>query len=128
MDTAAPAKGLFGALHKLGENLFVILKARAELISLEVQEEKFRLVQIFVWISAVVFTAAMAVSFVSLTIVYFFWESARLAALGGLGAFFSLAFILILLAFRCYLAKQPEPFAATLEEINRDRECIQDAI
>lgn len=127
MDTSSSASGILGALSKLGDNLFAILKARVELISLEVHEEKFRLVQIFVWISAAVFTAAMALSFASLTIVYYFWEEARLAALGGLGGFYCLAFLSIVLAFRRYLAKQPEPFASTLEEIERDRECIRDA-
>lgn len=127
MDKSSPVSGLWGALHTLGDSLFAILQARVELVSLEVHEEKFRLVQIFVWISSAIFAAAMALSFVSLTIVYFFWESARLQALGGLAAFFSLTFIVILVAFRRYLAKQPEPFAATLEELGKDRECIQKA-
>lgn len=127
MDTSSSATGLFGALRKFGDNLLAILHARVELISLEVHEEKFRLVQIFVWISAAVFAAAMALSFISLTIVYLFWESARLAALGGLATFYSLAFVVVVVLFRRYLARQPQPFAATLEEFGRDRECIRDA-
>jgi NADP-dependent 3-hydroxy acid dehydrogenase YdfG len=38
----------------------------------------------FAWISATVFTAFMAIAFASLTLVYAFWESARLPVLIGL--------------------------------------------
>ena len=43
----------------------------------------------FIWISAAVFAAMMTLTFASLTLVYLFWESARLAVLGGLTAFFA---------------------------------------
>lgn len=123
-DPPAPA-GFVSALRALADGLFANLEDRLELLGLEVQEEKFRLIRIFVWISAVIFAGAMAVVFASLTIVYLFWESARLAVLGGLAAAYAVMFGVIVVAFRRYLARQPRPFAASLQEIKADRTCIR---
>jgi uncharacterized membrane protein YqjE len=89
------------------------------------EQEKFRLIQIFVWISAAVFTAMMAVTFASLTLVYLFWESARLAALGGLTALYTGASVVIVVAFRWFIGRQPAPFPATRQSIQDDRTCIR---
>jgi len=98
---------------------------RLRLFTVELQEEKFRLVKTFIWISAAVFSGVMAITFVSLTLVYLFWESARLAVLGGLALIYTAALITIIIAFRRYLARQPDPFASTLQEIGEDRACIR---
>lgn len=125
METAAPAgKGILNSLRSLSDNLLATLQDRLALLSVELQEEKFRLVQIFIWISAAIFTAMMAIAFASLTLVYAFWESARLAVLGGLTLLYVSALIVIVVAFRRFLARQPKPFAATLSEIKGDRACI----
>jgi uncharacterized membrane protein YqjE len=98
---------------------------RLELFTVELQEEKFRLIQTFIWISAAVFTGMMAITFASLTLVYLFWESARLAVLGGLTVLYTGALVVIIISFRRYRARQPSPFAATLHEIGEDRACIR---
>ncbi len=126
MDTPPPAApGLLSSLRTLGDGLMASVQDRLELFSLELQEEKFRLIQTFIWISAALFTGMMTVMFASLTLVYFFWESARLAVLGGLTLLYAGSLVAIIIAFRRYLARQPKPFAATLEEIGEDRACIR---
>jgi uncharacterized membrane protein YqjE len=126
MEPASPASpGIMGSLRTLGDGLIASVQDRLELFSVELQEEKFRLVQTFLWISAAVFTGMMAVVFASLTLVYFFWESARLTVLGGLTVLYAGALLAIVIAFRRYLARQPRPFAATLQEIGEDRACIR---
>lgn len=117
--------GLFGSFRTLGDTLVAGLQDRLKLLSVELQEEKFRLILTFVWISTAVFVAMMTLAFASLTVVYLFWESARLAVLGGLTLFYAAALVAIILALRRYLARQPEPFAATLQEIAEDRACIR---
>ena len=121
----AVSPGFLGAFKALGDGLLGSLQGRVELLSLELEEEKYRLIQILFWISAAVFTGAMAVIFLSLTLVYFFWESARLAILSGLGAFYLTVFIATVICFRRYLGRQPRPFAGTLEELEEDRACIR---
>ncbi|WP_425106177.1 phage holin family protein [Ancylobacter sp.] len=120
-----PPPGFMDSLRQLGDGLAASLQDRLELFSVELQEEKFRLIRTFVWISAAVFTAMMTLAFASLTVVYFFWASARLAVLGGLTALYAVALVAIIVALRRYLARQPQPFAATLQEIGEDRACIQ---
>jgi uncharacterized membrane protein YqjE len=126
METRPPhPPGLVESLRSLGDGLIASVQDRLGLFAVELQEEKFRLVQTFVWISAAVFTAMMTVMFASLTLVYLFWENARLTALGGLTLLYAGGSVAIVVAFRRYLARQPAPFAATLEEIGEDRACIQ---
>jgi len=126
METPPPAStGFLASFRALGDSLLGTMQDRLELLSVELQEEKFRLIQTFIWISAAVFTGVMAITFASLTLVYLFWESARLAVLGGLTVFYAGALLAIIFAFRRYLARQPRPFAATLQEIGEDRACIR---
>ena len=128
MENTPPASaGFMGALRTLGDGLLASGQERLELFSVELQEEKFRLIQIFIWISAAFFTGVMAITFASLTLVYLFWDTARLAVLGGLTVFYSATLIVCIIAFRRYLARQPDPFAATLHEIGEDRACIRNA-
>jgi uncharacterized membrane protein YqjE len=122
--SSTPA-GLLHSFRTLGDGLFASLQDRIELISVELTEEKYRLIQIFIWISAVVFSGMMAIAFASLTLVYLFWESARLTVLGGLSVFYAGSLLAIIISFRRYLARQSRPFAATLHEIGLDRECIR---
>lgn len=126
MDTSSHAStGIIGSLRTLGDGIIASVHDRLELFSVELQEEKFRLIQTFLWISAAVFTGVMAIMFASLTLVYLFWESARIAVLGGLTVLYAGALMAIIVAFRRYLARQPRPFAVTLQEIGKDRECIR---
>lgn len=117
--------GLVASFRALGDSLLAGAQERLDLIGVELHEEKFRLIQIFIWISAAVFTGVMTITFASLTLVYLFWASARLAVLGGLTVFYALALIAIIIAFRRYLGRQPNPFAATLLELSEDRACIR---
>lgn len=124
MEEREPAPGFLDSLRGLGSNLLGTVHDRAELFAVELHEEKLRLIQIFLWICATVFTAMMALTFVSITLVYLFWAEARMAVLIGLSAFYLVAFGGILISFRRYLARQPRPFDATLQELQEDRDAI----
>lgn len=127
MATSTPDLSVLSdQLRALGDRLFATVQDRIQLVSVELQEEKFRLVQTFIWISSAVFVGMMAITFASITLVYAFEESARLIVLGSLTILYAVAFIVTVLAFRSYLDRQPRPFADTLEEIEKDRACIPD--
>jgi uncharacterized membrane protein YqjE len=126
MEPAAPAPaGYLSSLRSLGDGFLASVQDRLELFTVELQEEKFRLIQTFIWISAGVFAAMMAVTFTSLTLVYLFWETARLAVLGGLALFYAAALVVIIVSLRRFIARQPSPFEATQQEIRGDRACIR---
>ena len=125
MDTESTASsGFVGSLRALGDALLAGSQQRLELVSVELNEEKIRLIQTFMWLSALVFAALMASAFASLTLVFFFWETARLAVLLGLTVFYTGWLVGLIIAFRRNLARQPPPFSATLEEIGKDRTCF----
>jgi len=126
MENATSSRpGFLGSFRVLGDGLLATVQDRLKLFSIELHEEKLRLVQTFIWISAAVFTGIMAITFASLTLVYLFWESSRLAMLGGFTLLYGGALLVIITGFRRYLARQPKPFAATLQEIEEDRACIR---
>jgi len=126
MESSTPdPTGFLNSLRTLGDGLLATIQDRLELFGMELQEEKLRLIQVFIWISAAIFTGMMAITFASITIVYLFWESARLAVLIVLTVVYSGALVVIVVAFRRYLARQPAPFNDTLGEIGKDRECIR---
>jgi uncharacterized membrane protein YqjE len=129
METPAnPPSGFLDSIRALGDGVLASIRERLELLAIEVQEEKLRLIQTYIWISAALFTGALALIFGSLTLVYVFWESARLAVLGGLTLLYASALVIILAAFRRFRRRQPKPFAATLEELQEDRACIRKEI
>jgi uncharacterized membrane protein YqjE len=128
METDSPGPvGFLGSFRALGDGLLGTVEDRLHLFTVELQEEKFRLIQTFFWISAALFTAMMTIAFASLTLVYLFWASARLAVLGGLTLLYAGSLIAIVIGFRRFVARQPNPFAATLHEIGEDRACIRTA-
>jgi uncharacterized membrane protein YqjE len=45
--------------------------------------------------------------------------------LGGLTILYTGALVVTIIAFRGFVARQPTPFAATLQEIEVDRACIR---
>jgi uncharacterized membrane protein YqjE len=120
-----PASGLVQSLRALGDSALGAVQERLQLFSIELQEEKVRLIQLFIWISAAVLTGMLVITFASLTLVYLLWESARLVALGGLTLLYGSALVVIILLLRRQIARQSKPFAATLHELKEDRACFR---
>jgi uncharacterized membrane protein YqjE len=126
MEPATPAPaGYLSSLRSLGDGFLASVQDRLELFTVELQEEKFRLIQMLFWISAVAFSGMMAITFASLALVYLFWDTARLAVLGGLALFYAGIMVAVIVAFRRFIARQPDPFSATRQEIGADRACIR---
>ena len=124
-DSSPSSPGLLNSVRELADNLVGSVQDRLALFSVEFQEEKFRLIQTVIWICAAAFTGMMAIIFASLTLVYLFWDSARIAILVGFAAMYAGALVAVIIAFRRFLARQPQPFEGTLREIREDRACIR---
>jgi len=124
MDDPSPSSpGFTASLADLGDNLLGTLQERIELISVELQEEKYRLIRLIIWMSTAVFAGVMTLSFATLTIVYLFWESARLGVLAGFTLFYGAVLAWVIVLLRRTFA-QPKPFQTTIETLKEDRECI----
>ena len=126
METRAPGpSGLLGSLRSLADGLIGSAHDRLQLLAVELHEEKYRLIQIFIWISAIVFLVMLATVFASLALVVLLWDTARVAVVCILAGGYILAALATILGFRRYLQRQPKPFAETLRELREDRECFR---
>ena len=127
METDAPShSGLLGSLRGLADGLVGSVHDRLELLGVELQEEKLRLIQILMWVGAVVILALMVAVFASVAVLVVFWDTARVAAALTLAGLYAAGLVGVILAFKKYLARQPKPFAGTLAELREDRTCIRD--
>jgi uncharacterized membrane protein YqjE len=117
--------GFRGLLQGVVANLAAIARSRLELFAIELQEEKQRLVQVLIWATAALFCGMMAFIMINVTLVYLFWESARLAVLISLSIFYTGALGAIAIGLKRYLERQPLPFSDTILEFQKDRECLR---
>ncbi len=122
VDRAAGFRGLIGAI---GATVAEIARSRLELFSLELQEEKIRLIRLLVMTAAALFCGGMAFVLLNVTLVYLFWETARLTVLVSLTVFYALLLAGLAFGLMRSIARHPLPFAETLREFRKDRECFR---
>lgn len=126
METQLPgSSGLLGSLRGFADGLLGSVHDRIELFSVELQEEKHRLVQTFLWASAIVVLALLTLVCASFALVVLFWETARVAVAAGITLAYLVALVAVIVGFKRYLRRQPKPFQATLSELREDRACLR---
>jgi uncharacterized membrane protein YqjE len=117
--------GLFDSLKALSSSLVGIVHTRLELLSTDIAEERAHLTSLLLLGLVALFCLGVGVVLVAILIAVAFWDSHRLAALGGLAGFF-----LIACAALAWLAvhkarTRPRLFEATLAELAKDRQQLQ---
>lgn len=118
--------GFFESLRRLAGLLVGAVHDRVQLLSLDVEEERQRLLRVFIWASAALFAAACTMLSFSALVVILFWETARMAAITGVTLFYAAVATTLVVSLRRYLARLPKPFAATLAELSTDRDSLRD--
>ncbi len=113
--------GLLGAAKRLLCTLTSIASTRLELLANELQEERLRLTQMLFFALAAFFCFSMAVLLLTVFIVVLFWDSHRLAVLGGLGMVFVVSGVLLAMLLRSKAQEKPKLFSVSLGELARDR-------
>jgi uncharacterized membrane protein YqjE len=124
-EASSPSARLLESARTFGRQLVATLQDRVALVSVELHEEKLRLIQTFLWASLVIFTGIMALTFSTLVLITLFWDSARIALLVGCAVFYGIATTVLVVAFQRFLRGQPRPLAATLDELEADTKCIR---
>ena len=113
--------GLLGSAKRLLCTLTNIVSTRLELLANEWQEERLRLTQMLFFALAAFFCFSMGLLLLTAFIVALFWDTHRLAVLGGLsGIFFALGALLAML-LRSKAQAGSRLFSASLGELARDR-------
>jgi uncharacterized membrane protein YqjE len=124
---AEPAEGAFASLRRLLATGVAIAQARLELLGVELQEEKARLLGLLAFGALALIFLAAGLVFLAGFLTVLLWNSDRLLVLG----IFSTLFLAggggaAVVAWR--YARQPSPlFAASLAELSRDRAMAEGA-
>ena len=107
-------------LHTLGQ----LLESRAELFLLELKEERVRLVAVLMLALTGAICALMTLVLVTFTIVVVFWDEYRIPVLVALTVAYAIGAIGAFVSLRRRLRRW-QAFAASLEQIKKDRACLE---
>lgn len=122
-----PGRGLFAALKAMAATLLAGGWTRLELLANEIEEEKRRVVHLFVMAQGLVFCAGLGSVLAVALLIALFWEG-RLLVLGATAVLF-LAFAGYFYAQLKRAAQKPDQvFAATLAELQEDLRQLKAAV
>lgn len=122
---SATSPGLLATLRRVADGLLATLQDRVALVGLEFEAEKARIFRAHLQLGLALMSGLLALSFASLTVLYLLWERAPLATLLAITAGHAGACALLCAALRRTIRTQPRTLSATLEELARDRACLQ---
>lgn len=117
---AEPSRaGFFAAFRKLLATLVASGRTRLELLTVELEEEKLRLVDLFVSAFAALFVFSLGIVLTIVCLAVAFWEQ-RLAVFGGAAGFMLLAGVLLVWRIRCLISKPSKLFRSSMAELDKD--------
>jgi len=113
-----------GPVREFARTLLSFALTRTRLAAAEVEEQALRLIEILIWLTAALFFLGIAIVFAAVLVVLLFWDSNRLLAAGLLAALFVSIGAGAALFARQRLRERPKLLAATLAELERDRDTL----
>lgn len=123
MDSAPQGEsGIAATLARVFQTLRETAVTRLELFLLEAKEERLRLFDALLIAAAGVVFSLMTLIMVTLTIVVFFWETHRMAALAILSLAYAGGAAAAMVGLRSRL-KRWRAFSATLDQLKKDFAC-----
>jgi uncharacterized membrane protein YqjE len=121
MSDSASRGGLYASTRGLLSTALSLLKNRLELLSVEVQEEKIRLVSLIVYSIAATLLLVIGLVFLAALVTVLLWDNNRVLALSAFTVLFLLAGGFCLWSARRLIGTPSGLFAASLAELNKDR-------
>jgi uncharacterized membrane protein YqjE len=119
-----PQAGIFDSARKLGRTGVAVLRNRLELLSVELEEQKVRLVRLLILAGAAIFLANIALLTFSAVLVLLAGERARLGVLIALSVVYALGALWAVLALRKEMRSAPHPFQESVSELKKDTEWL----
>ena len=117
-------RGLKGAAANLATALLGLGRTRLELAAVEFEEARARTTQNLALVGIAALCFAFAILAASLLVVVLFWDTHRIAALCGVTIAYALLGLLAVWRLAVRRRTAPPAFAATLAELDRDREWL----
>lgn len=127
MSGSASSGGLYASVRGLLSTALGLLQNRLELLSVEVQEEKTRLVGLIIYSIAAVLLLGVGVIFLAVLVTVLLWDSNRLLALGVFSVLFLGAGGYCLVSARQLVKASSRLFAASIAELGKDRAAASDS-
>lgn len=110
------------------EHGLALVQVRAELLGIESQEALSRLIQVLAWLAVSLVALTLGLVFVSLWITVLLWDQHRLLVLTGLSVWFLTVAGIAGWRLRRLLHRAEPPFAATMAELQADRDRLAAAL
>ena len=117
--------GLFGSIRRAADTCLSGVHNRVELLSVELQEEKLRLVRLLLWTGAALFSAFLAITIMTVAIVALVPDESRKAVLWGFAVLYVIVTIVICIKLRTEMKSAPPPLADTIGELKKDVEALR---
>lgn len=118
-DQGAERGGLFAALRNISSVLLASGKTRLELLGNEIEEEKLRLVELFLMVQGMAFCLGVGTLIAIFFLTALFWES-RLLVLGAAAVFFLMLGGVFYTRFKRAMRRSDHVFAASIAELQED--------
>ena len=126
MDTPTESSpGLFSSLKGLLNTALAGVENRVELFLVELREERIRVFDVLLLGCAAAVVGFMALLTVTATLVVISWDSARVPVLVVLSTSYSLGAVALIWRLKVRLRKWSS-FSATLDELKKDRRCLEE--
>ena len=114
--------GLLTSLQRLMATLLEVLQTRVEIVATEFEEERVRLRELVVYGVLMLFFVSVGLTLATLFVVTLYWDTNRLAVLGGVALLYlglgGLAGIVLYRRLKC----RSRLFATTVSELAKDRD------
>ena len=113
------------AVRRIGADVLDLARTRLELAAIELQEGAHRLLGYLAWAVAAAVLGLFALGLVILFVLVLFWDTHRLAAVGGMAVLFILGTLFAVMRLRAGLAARPPMLPATLAELRKDAAALK---
>ncbi len=124
-DADPNGRGLAHSLRQLAETILAVLENRLALAAVELSEEVIFFLELLLWAAVAFSLGLLCVLLLTLTVVLLCGEEARLIVLVGFSLIYLGGAVGAFFALRHRLKNRPAPFADTIAEIQKDRECLR---
>ncbi len=125
MTSGPKDEGPGGPARALGADLLALLRARAELIGVELEEGAARRKRLLVLGGVAVLFGAVTLLLAALLVVALFWDTHRVAAAAGVTIVYGVVAAWAYAKFVEVARDAPPPFSATLAEFRKDLEMLR---
>ena len=124
-DQTKGSGGILGSARRLLVSVTEFLATKLDLISLEFQEEKHQIVEFLCLAAAALLFGVLALLTFTATIIIFFWEDHKLAALVATTIIYFLLSLILFKAGQRKAKLASKLFETTVEELKKDIEWVK---